>query len=404
LTGHLEPIDMDHVMHRVRTVIATIERGENAAAWRKRGVDVLLGETAFLSPTRLQVGTTVVEGRAYLICTGSHPIVPPIPGLQDVAYLTNETIFDLRVLPEHLIIAGGGPIGAEMAQAFRRLGAQVTLIAGDRGLLPREDRSASAVVAETFRHEGIHVSASRLASVEHVGSRLRVTTRGEGNAVIEGDQLLLALGRRPTVAALGLDRAGVGYNAHTGIRIDAYLRTTAPHIFACGDVTGPYYFTHAAGFQAAAAVRNALFPAFKGKVTLDPLPWTTFTDPEVARVGLTADAARRAGRKPLVLRAPFRHVDRALAEGRSAGFVEIVVTPWRGRILGCTIVGPAAGELLGEVTLAMTKRLSVTALAGTIHVYPTLAMAVQQAALGFYKQWPVARLASGPLRQLARRS
>jgi pyruvate/2-oxoglutarate dehydrogenase complex dihydrolipoamide dehydrogenase (E3) component len=195
----------------------------------------------------------------------------------------------------------------------------------------------------------------------------------------------------------------VQYDAQRGITIDAYLRTSVPHIFACGDVTGPYRFTHAAGFQAAVAVRNALFPWLKTKAHLDPMPWTTFTDPEVARVGQTESEARRAHGKVLVLRAEFAHTDRAQAEGRTDGFVKLIVTPWRGTILGGHIVGPRAGELIQEVTVAMRRGLSVRALADTMHVYPTLAMAVQQAALGFYIQWPLYRLAHRPLGVLAHR-
>jgi pyruvate/2-oxoglutarate dehydrogenase complex dihydrolipoamide dehydrogenase (E3) component len=206
------------------------------------------------------------------------------------------------------------------------------------------------------------------------------------------------------VAGLGLEQAGVRYDTKVGITIDAYLRTSVPHIFACGDVTGPYRFTHAAGFQAAVAVRNALFPWLKTNAQLEPMPWTTFTDPEVARVGQTEAEARRAHGKVLVLRATFAHTDRAHAEGQTDGFVKLIVTPWRGRILGGHIVGPQAGELIQEVTLAMRRGLNVRALADTIHVYPTLAMAVQQAALGFYTQWPLYTLARRPLRALVHRA
>lgn len=404
LQGTLAPVDLGAVMDRVQGVIDTIYRTEDAAAMRQRGIDVYLGRVAFRSPHELDVDGRTLRARAFLLCTGSHPAVPAIAGLHDVDCLTNETIFGLRELPNHLIVAGGGPIGAELAQAFSRLGSAVTIIAGDRGLLPREDAAVSALLSAVFAREHITVITSKLTTATRADAGLCVRYAGRGGeGAVHGDRLLIALGRRPNVEGLELERAGVAYDPHKGIQIDAYLRTSTPHILACGDVTGPYQFTHAAGFQAAAAVRNALFPRLKSKPHLDPMPWTTFTDPEVARVGQTEQEARRAHGKALALRFPFAHVDRAQAEGRTEGFVKLVVTPWRGTILGAHIIGPQAGEMIQEVTLAMRHGFSVTKLAGTIHVYPTLAMAVQQAALGFYGQWPAYRLARGPLRALARR-
>ena len=403
LEGALGPVTLGTVMDRVQSVIDSIYRTEDADALRRRGVDVYLGHAAFRSSHELVVDGQALRARAFLLCTGSHPTTPPIPGLDTVGYLTNETIFGLRDLPGHLIVAGGGPVGVEMAQAFRRLGSRVTVVAGERGLLPREDADASALVARVFAQEGIAVERTRLTAVERDGAGIAAHYAGpDGAGVIRGDRLFIALGRRPNVAGLGLERTGVAYDAEKGITIDAYLRTSVPHILACGDVTGPYQFTHAAGFQAAAAVRNALLPLVKSKVRLEPMPWATFTDPEVARVGLTEAEARRAHGRVLVLRHRFAHVDRAEAEGQTTGFVKLIVTPWRGKILGTHIVGPQAGELIQEVTLAMRQGLGVTALAGAIHVYPTLAMAVQQAALGFYTQWPLARLARQPLRALVR--
>ena len=404
LCGHLDPVDLGAVMDRVQGVIATISQTEDAEAMRKRGVDVRFGAAAFRSPHELTLDGEPLRGRAFLICTGSAAAVPPIDGLHESGYLTNETIFGLRMLPAHLIVAGGGPVGVEMAQAFRRLGSAVTVLAGERGLLPREDEEVGRAVADLFDREGIAVQRARLAGVARDGAVVRARYAGpDGEGSAEGDRLLLALGRRPNVEGLGLERAGVRYDRDHGIAIDAYLRTSMPHIFACGDVSGPYRFTHAAGFQAATAVRNALYPWLKSKAHPDPMPWTTFTDPEVARVGQTEAEARRAHGKVLVLRAAFARADRALAEGRAEGFVKLIVTPWRGRILGGHIVGPQAGELIQEVTLAMRKGLGVRALADTIHVYPTLAVAVQQAALGFYAQWPPYRLARRPLRALAHR-
>jgi pyruvate/2-oxoglutarate dehydrogenase complex dihydrolipoamide dehydrogenase (E3) component len=404
LSGHLDPIDLGAVMDRVQGVIDAVYREGDAEALRKRGVDVQLGRVAFRSPHALEVDGQVLRGRAFLLCTGSSPAVPAIEGLGGVDYLTNLTVFGLRELPAHLIVAGGGPVGVELAQAFRRLGAAVAVLAGDRGLLPREDAEVSAALAGVFAGEGIAVVRSRLVRVAREGGAIRARYAGAGGeGQVEGTALLLALGRRPNVEGLQLERAGVRYDARRGIAIDPYLRTSVPHIFACGDVTGPYRFSHAAGFQAAVAVRNALFPRLRTRAQLEPMPWTTFTDPEVAHAGQTEAEARRAHGKVLVLRADFAHADRARAEGQAEGFVKLIVTPWRGRILGGHVVGPQAGELIQEVTLAMRRGLDVRALANTIHVYPTLAMTVQQAALSFYAQWPLYQLARRPLRALARR-
>jgi len=409
LAGSLETVDLGAVMDRVRGVVDTIDRGENAAAMRRLGVDVRLGEAHFRSPEVLEVDGQPLRGRAYLICTGSRAAVPAIDGLQGadgVDYLTNETVFDLRELPERLVVAGGGPNGVEMAQAFRRLGSRVTVLAGDRGLMPREDHEVVAALNNVFEREGIAVVRAKLTSVRRDGAAVRARYSGAdggGAGEAPGDRLLLALGRRPNVEGLGLEQAGVRYDTQRGIVVDPYLQTSAARIFACGDVTGPYRFTHAAGFQAATAVRNALLPRLRSRSNLEPMPWTTFTDPELARVGLTEDEARRAhGGNTLVLRSSFDHVDRARAQGETEGFVKLIVSPWRGRILGGHILGPRAGELIQEVTLAMRKGLSVSALAGTIHVYPTLAMAVQQAALSYRRQAPLPRLLNRPLRALVR--
>ncbi len=404
LEGALGSVPFGTVMDRVQGVIDRIYRTEDPEALRQRGVDVYLGHAAFRSSHELAVDGQVLRARTFLLCTGSHPTTPPILGLDTVGYLTNETIFGLRDLPNHLIVAGGGPAGVEMAQAFRRLGSRVTVLAGERGLVPREDADASALLTRVFAREGIAVERATLTAVERDGAGIVAHHAGvAGAGQARGDRLFVALGRRPNVAHLDLEQAGVAYDPKTGIAIDDYLRTSAPHILACGDVTGPYQFTHAAGFQAAAAVRNALLPLVKGKARLAPMPWATFTDPEVARVGLTEAEARQAHGRVLVLRHRFVHVDRAEASGQTTGFVKLIVTPWRGTILGGHIVGPQAGELIQEVTLAMRHGLSVMALAGTIHVYPTLAMAVQQAALGFYSHSPAARLLRRPLRAVVRR-
>ena len=414
LAGALNPVDLGAVMDRVRGVVDAVDAGENAGVMRRLGIDVALGHAAFSSPHVLTIDGRPLRGRAFLICTGSRAAVPPIDGLDRVDYLTNETLFGLRALPRRLIVAGGGPNGVETAQAFRYLGSEVTVIAGEGGLLPREDGDASAALTDAFARDGITVVRGRLVAVRPDGAGLCVrysggaggarTAGGAGGSEAFGDRLFLALGRAPNVEGLNLARAGVVHDPIRGIPTDALLRTNVLHIFACGDVSGPYHYTHAAGFQTSAAVRTALLAPLTAKPKTEPMAWTTFTDPEIAHVGQTEEEARRArgSRGTLTLRASFAHVDRALADGTPEGFVKLVVTPWRGRILGGHIVGPRAGELIQEVTLAMSKGLDVTALAGTIHVYPTLGMAVQEAALGFYQESPRYRLLRRPLTFLAR--
>lgn len=405
LSGHLDPVNLGAVADRVQGVIGAISHGDDDPNhWRARGIDVLFGDVAFRSPYEIDVSGQALRGRAFLICTGSHPRVPSLAGLETVDYMTNDTIFGLRDLPRHLIVVGGGPIGVELAQAFHRLGADVSLVAGERGLLPNEDNEARAALAGVFAREGVTVLAHAAVAVSRSrdGIALHYGHGGDGGD-LHGDSLLIAVGRAPNVAGLGLENAGVIYDQATGIQIDAYVRTSAPHIYACGDVAGPYRFTHAAAYQATIAVRNALYPWLRTRARLHPMPWTIFTDPEVAHVGMTEDEARATYGKILVLRQSFARVDRALAEGRPEGFVKLIVSPWKGTILGAHIVGPGAGEMIQEITLAMRKRLGVSALAGTIHVYPTLAIAVQQAAVRFYAQWPLYKLARWPLRVLARR-
>jgi len=406
LRGDLQPGDLGAVMDSVHGVIAAIDRGEDADAMRRLGIDVALGPTRFRSPRELEVDGRALRGRAFIICTGSRAAVPSISGLDTVDYLTNETLYALRVLPERLLVVGGGPVGVESAQAFRRLGAEVTVIAKE-GLLPREDGDVRAALHDVFVHEGITVERGTARRVARDGAEIRVyfddaNGAGEARGEARGDRMLIALGRRPNVEGLELEAASVAYDPHKGVTIDPYLRTTAPHIFACGDVTGPYRFTHAAGFQAAAAVRKALFPRLKSKVNLTPMPWTAFTDPEVARAGQTEEEARRAHGDVVALRAPFTQVDRAYAERDTEGFVKLVVTP-RGKILGGHIVGAHAGEYIQEVTLAMRNGLGALDLARTIHVYPTLSMAVQQAALGYYGRTPFYRLMRGHFGPLVRR-
>jgi pyruvate/2-oxoglutarate dehydrogenase complex dihydrolipoamide dehydrogenase (E3) component len=311
-----------------------------------------------------------------LIASGAHPFIPRIDGLESVAYLTYETIWDLEAMPQHLLVVGAGPIGCEMAQAFRRLGAKVTLVASRDRVLPRDEPDASRVIGEVFTTEGIDVrykARAKRAWQDAAGIHLSA-----GGDELVGDVLLLAAGRRPNVGGLDLERAGVAHSAR-GVQVDDHLRTSQHHIYAAGDCLGSHQYTHYAGWQAFMAVRNALLPG-ASKGIADHVPWTTFTDPEVAHVGLTEEQARGAlGDQVMTCEWPMRQVDRARAEGDTAGFLKLVHKD-DGSLLGATVVAARAGEMIHEWIVALARGLKVGDLAGIIHVYPTYSTASMQAA------------------------
>ena len=348
--------------------------------FRGLGVTVLQAEARFTGPRTLRAGAVEVRPRRFVIATGSHPAVPPIPGLDQMPYLTNETVFTNRVLPRHLIVIGGGPIGIEMAQAHCRLGARVTVL--DLGpLLPRDDPQLVGLLSAQLATEG-----SALRSQVAIKSVARdrtgfVVQLGDGER-IEGSHLLVAAGRRPSVEALDLAAAGIAAGAQ-GIGVDARLRTTNRRAFAIGDVAGGPQFTHIALYHAGIVIRNALF-RLPAKVDYRALPWVTYTDPELAQVGLTEIAARQAlGGTVRVLRWPFAENDRAHTDRDTAGLVKIV-TRRDGRILGASILGAAAGDLILPWALAISQKLKIGALANLIVPYPTRGEAGKRAAGGFY--------------------
>ena len=386
--------DFASVMEHVREVVAGIYHEESPAALREDGMDVYMGAARFLSPHEIAVGETTLDARHVLLSTGAHPFIPAVEGIEDVAHLTRETVWDLRVLPGHLLIAGAGPIGCEMAQAFRRLGAEVTLLSSRDRVLPRDDPEASRVIAETFAAEGIDVRYN--ARVERVWQDERGVHVASSGEEVVGDALLLAVGRRPNVGGLDLEKAGIEYSA-ARIQVDEHLRTSQRHIYAAGDCVGGYQFTHYAGWQAAMAVRNALLPGASAGIT-DLEPWTTFTDPEVAHSGLTeAQAREKHGDAVRICEWPMARVDRARTEGDTSGFTKIVHRT-DGRLLGATIVAARAGEAISEWIVALHQGLKVGELASMIHVYPTYSTATMQAAAHIR----VAQLLSGPSGQIVR--
>jgi pyruvate/2-oxoglutarate dehydrogenase complex dihydrolipoamide dehydrogenase (E3) component len=395
----VEPkLDFKSVMTRVRTVIDEVYRYESPEALRAQEIDVFLQAAHFADPHTVAVGDTTLRAQRILLATGAYPFVPPISGLDKITYLTYETIWNLELLPNHLLVLGAGPIGCEMGQAFHRLGARVTLIEGEGRVLPRDDPDASRVLDEVFRAEGIELRLNAKAErTWQNGNDIHIVAGGEE---IVGDALLVAIGRRPNVVGLELEKAGVVYSAK-GIEVDDHLRTSQKHIFAAGDCIGSYQFTHYAGWQGFMAVRNALLPGASRGVS-ERVPWTTFTDPEVAHVGLTEEQARKKfGDTFNTLEWPMERVDRAQAEGDTAGFVKLVHKK-DGTLLGATIVAGRAGEMIHEWILALEHNLRVGDLAGVIHVYPTYSTASMQAAAAIRVQQWLSSPSGRVIRHLAR--
>lgn len=375
-------IDFAKVHAHVHGVIAAIAPNDSKERFTGLGVRVIAGAARFKDRRTVAVDDVEIRARRFVLATGSAPAAPPIPGLDQVPYLTNETIFDLTRAPEHLIVIGGGPIGLEMAQAHRRLGAEVTVL---EALVPlaKDDPECAAIVLDRLIRDGVVIrSGVKVTRVER-GPKVRVvleTTAGE--ETIEGSHLLVAAGRRPNVEGLDLEAAGIKHERR-GIVVDKGLRTTNRRVYAIGDVAGGLQFTHVANYHAGLVIRSALF-RLPAKTNDDGIPWVTFTDPELAQVGLTeAEAAKRHSRTIRVLRWPYHENDRAQAEREPHGHIK-VVTAKNGRILGATIVGTHAGELITTWTLAIAQRLNVRAFAGIVVPYPTLAEVGKRAAISYY--------------------
>jgi len=375
------------VHQRIDDVAAT----EDADTLAREGIEVVSGRGRLAGGRGVDVDGRRIEGRHIILATGARAAVPPIPGLREQPHLTNETIFDLDAQPRRLAILGGGAIGAELAQAFRGLGSDVTVVEAEPRLLSSEEPEASAVIGERFRDRGVDVRCgARVERVERTETGDVCLHLGDGTTV-EADRLLVATGRTPTTDGLGLSDAGVEVDERDFIRTDDSLATTAPGIWAIGDVTGRMPFTHAAGRMAFVAVANALsrVPLRKARFDPRPIPWVTFTSPEVARVGMTErEAADHGGR---VAYLPLSDVDRGMITGDTDGFVKLIAGPRRllgnaggGRLLGATIVAPAGGELIGQVALAMRTNMFTGRLAQTTQAYPTWSMAIQETAAQFF--------------------
>ncbi len=381
-------VDFAAVMQRVHDVIRTIEPHDSVDRFTKLGVEVLQGHARITSPWSVEValaagGTRTLTSRSIVIATGASPFVPPIPGLTEAGVLTSDTVWGLKDLPRRLVVLGGGPIGSELAQAFARLGSQVTQVEMADRVLVREDPEVSALVAASLGEDGVQVLTGHQAlRVEQSDGEKRLIAKHEGHEVaIPFDQLLCAVGRSPRVTGYGLEELGMPLGPRKTIETDAYLRTHFPNIYAVGDVAGPFQFTHTAAHQAWYAAINALFGRVRRfKADYKVVPWTTFTEPEVARVGLSESEAREQGISVEVTRYGIDDLDRAIADGTDHGFVKVLTVPGKDKILGVTIVGEHAGDLLAEYVLAMKHGLGLNKILGTIHTYPTLAEANKYAA------------------------
>ena len=379
-------VDFPAVMDRMEGVIAAAGEHDSPERFRGLGVDVFTDEARFEAPDLVAVDGRRLRASSAIIATGSHPTAPPVDGLEEAGYLTNVGALELRRLPRSLVILGSGPIGSEFAQIFARFGSDVSLVSSSPLPLPKEDPEIGEILRGVLLADGVRFHGGYRAEKVRVenGEKVMTVRNGAGHEVeVRGEEILIAAGRAPTAGSLALENAGIELE-EKGLKVDEHLRTSAPNVYAAGDITGKYLFTHVAEYQARNALRNALFPV-KAKVDHRVVPWTTFTDPEVARVGLTEEQARREHEGVEVYRQPFGGVDRALADGETTGLVKIV-TGRRGRILGGHIIGPDAGNLIHEIVLAMQKNIPIGTLSTTIHVYPTLAQANQRAADNYYRE------------------
>jgi pyruvate/2-oxoglutarate dehydrogenase complex dihydrolipoamide dehydrogenase (E3) component len=369
-------IDMKAVRDYVQSAIQEVYQHETPQEIEKRDVDVILGEARFLDANTLRVNERQLNFKKAIIATGARPTIPPIPGLDQVNYLTNRNLFENDRLPDHLLIMGAGPIGMEMAQAYARLGSKVTVV-GDE-IMERDEPKAVEVLLRVFEREGIRVIKSLVEKVEKSGENgQKITLSLKNGDTITGDMLLVAVGRTPNTESLDLDKAGVKVGKD-GIEINDYLQTSAPHIYAVGDVTDGPKFTHYAGMQGSIAARNAIFPIVNFKGKWKNVPWVTFTEPEIAHYGDTIEQARREhGDSIKVFTLPFTEGDRAVAEGDTEGFVTLIYKD-RNDFLGVTIVGERAGEMLLELQLVVGRKISLSKLVGTMHAYPTYSEIAQK--------------------------
>ncbi len=397
-------VEFGEVMRRMRAVRARFAPNDSVERYtHELGVEVHLGEARFTGRDTIEVGGQTLRFAKAVVATGARAAVPPIPGLAEAEPLTNENVFDLEERPGHLLVIGGGPIGCELAQAFRRLGSRVTIVERAAQFLVREDRDAAEILLASLRRDGVDVRLeTEVARIEHeAGERRAVLSRDGQEEKLVFDRVLVALGRVPNVKGMGLEEAGIAFDERKGVQVDDFLRTTNPKVFAAGDVCMDWKFTHAADHAARIVIQNALFavgPIGRRRLSQLNMPWCTYTEPEIAHVGLYAHEAEARGIAVDTWTHPLADVDRAIAEGRDEGFVRIHTKKGKGEIVGATIVAAHAGDLISEVSVAMAGKLPLGTVANVIHPYPTQADAIRAAAA----QQVRARLTPGTKRLLER--
>lgn len=397
--------DFAEVMERVQRVVASVAPHDSIERYTALGVECLVGRARIASPWSVEVsqpeGTRTFTTRAIVIATGARPLIPPIPGIDLAPCVTSDTIWSLRELPRRLLVLGGGPIGCELAQCFARFGSAVTQVEMGKRILVREDEEVSAIVAKQMQDDGVRILAGHKAvRIEREGEGCVLIAQGDGREVRVGfDVLLCAVGRVPNTEGLGLEALGIGLTRTRTVETNDYLETIHPNIYACGDVAGPYQFTHTGAHQAWYATVNALFGTFKRfRVDYSVIPWCTFTDPEVARVGLSESEARERGIAYDVTCYGVDDLDRAIADEEARGQVKVLTVPGKDRILGVTICASHAGEMIAEFVAAMKHGIGLNKILGTIHVYPTFSEANKLAA----GAWKRAHAPQGLLRLVER--
>ncbi|MFT6407190.1 MAG: dihydrolipoamide dehydrogenase [Arenicella sp.] len=378
----IEPVEVkpvfSKVMKRVHKIIETIEPHDSIERFTSLGVDCVTGEAEIIDKHTVRVGDRDIRTKNIIIAAGARPFVPPIEGVQDIDYLTSDNVWELEALPPRLVVLGGGPIGCELSQAFAKLGSKVTMVEMMGQLMGREDSDVAELITDKFKKDGITVLTDHKAvKFTNDGDKVLHCETAKGTVKIPFDKVLIAVGRKANSDGMNLEQLGIKLRRNGTIETDEYLRTDVPNIFAVGDIAGPYQFTHTASHQAWFATVNALFGfAKKFKVDYRVIPWATFTSPEVARVGLSEREAEEKGIDVQVTRYGIDDLDRAIADGEAHGFIK-VLTPKNGKdtILGVTIVGSHAGELIAEYVLAMKHNLGLNKILGTIHLYPSMAEA-----------------------------
>ena len=377
--------DFKDVMNRVQNIIKIIEPHDSRKRYTALGVECIEGEAKILSPHNVEVNGITLTARSIIIATGAKPLIPNIPGIDQINYLTSDNVWDLKELPKKLLVLGGGPIGVEMAQAFSRLGAEVTIVEMTPQILIREDEEVIELVTERFVKEGIKVLINHKA--KEFKHNLLICEHKSKDVSIPFDKVIIALGRQANIEGFGLEELGVKIRETKTIEANAFLQTNIKSIYVCGDVTGPYQFTHTAAHQAWYACVNALFrPLKKFKVDYTVIPWATFTDPEVARVGLNEKDAKIQNILYEVTTYDIDDLDRAIADSEAHGFIKVLTVPNKDKILGVTIVGRHAGDLIAEYILAMKYGLGMNKILATIHIYPTLSEANKYVAGNWKKE------------------